>query len=154
MPAAILDHVGVVVSDIDRALWFWRDAIGLHVTGRGTAGWPHLSDLNGLPDVVLDWCTLALEGALLELTAYRSGRPAGARASGEDAPGRAHVGIMVDDLGAVVARLRARNARLRSDGPVLIAAGQYAGCRAIYALDPDGTSVELLERPAAREAAL
>lgn len=166
MPAAILDHIGVVVSDIDRALEFWRDAIGLPVTGRGTANWPHLSDLNGLPDVTLDWCTLALDsrdspespdspqsGAVIELTAYRGGRPAGPRASGEDAPGRAHVGIVVDDLGAVLARLRASRAQLRSDGPVRIAAGQYAGCRAIYALDPDGTSVELFERPAARERA-
>lgn len=149
MPAATLDHIGVVVSDIDRALGFWRDAIGLPVTGQGTADWPHLSDLNGLPGVVLDWCTLALGDTAVELTAYPSGRTAGARASGEDAPGRAHVGIVVDDLDTVVTRLRAVNVRLRSEDPVRIAAGQYAGWRAIYALDPDGTSVELFERPAA-----
>lgn len=149
MPAARLDHIGIVVSDIDRALGFWRDGIGLEVTGRGTADWPHLSELNGLPEVALEWCTLALgETVVIELTAYHNGPPAGARASGEDAPGRAHIGIAVDDLGAVLARLRAGDARLRSDGPVRIAAGQYTGWRAIYALDPDGTSVELFERPA------
>jgi hypothetical protein len=31
---------------------------------------------------------------------------------------------------------------------VPIAAGSYQGWRALYALDPDGTSVELFERPA------
>ena len=43
-----LDHIGVVVSDLDRALGFWHGLIGLPVTGRGEAGWPHLSELNGL----------------------------------------------------------------------------------------------------------
>jgi catechol 2,3-dioxygenase-like lactoylglutathione lyase family enzyme len=32
---ASLDHVGVVVSDLDRALGFWRDLLGLPVTGQG-----------------------------------------------------------------------------------------------------------------------
>ena len=43
-----LDHVGVVVSDLSRALGFWHGLVGLPVTGRGEAGWPHLSELNGL----------------------------------------------------------------------------------------------------------
>lgn len=159
MPAAIPDHIGVVVSDIDRALGFWRDAIGLAVTGRGTADWPHLSDMNGLPGVALDWCTLALGDTVIELTAYHGGQAAapGENAPGENppdenTPGRVHVGIVVDDLGAVLARLRTGNARLRSHRPVRIAAGQYTGYLAIYALDPDGTSVELFERPAAQGA--
>lgn len=151
MPAAIQDHIGVVVSDIDRALGFWRDAIGLEVTGRGTADWPHLSDLNGLPEAALDWCTLALGGAVIELTAYH-GRPPAENTPDENTPGRVHVGIVVDDLGVVLARLRAGNAPLRSHDPVRIAAGQYTGWLAIYALDPDGTSVELFERPAAQGA--
>jgi catechol 2,3-dioxygenase-like lactoylglutathione lyase family enzyme len=142
-----LDHIGVVVSDLDRALAFWQGLVGLPVTARGEASWPHLSDLNGQPGVALGWCTLSLGGAVLELTSYRGGAPAAGRA-GEDEPGRAHVGIVVDDLDEVTARLLAAGVTLRSPGPVALAAGQYRGWRALYALDPDGTSVELFERPA------
>jgi len=143
-----LDHIGVVVSDMDRALDFWSGLIGLEVTGRGRADWPHLSALNGLDGVELEWCTLALGGGVIELTSY-AGRPAAQpRKSAEDEPGRAHVGLVVDDLADLAGRLGSAGAKLRSDGPVLLMAGQYAGWRALYALDPDGTSVELFERPA------
>jgi hypothetical protein len=60
------------------------------------------------------------------------------------------VGIVVDGLDEMTARLRRAGVRLRSDGPVRLAAGQYRGWRALYAVDPDGTSVELFE-PAAAE---
>jgi catechol 2,3-dioxygenase-like lactoylglutathione lyase family enzyme len=145
---AALDHVGVVVSDLDRALGFWHGLVGLPVTGRGEARWPHLSELNGRPGTVLGWCTLALGTAVLELTAYAGGPQAGPRA-GEDEPGRAHVGIVVEDLDGLAGRLRGAGVTLRSGGPVRLAAGQYQGWRALYALDPDGTSVELFERPGA-----
>lgn len=145
---AQLDHIGVVVSDMDRALGFWSGLIGLEVTGRGRADWPHLSELNGLDGVELEWCTLALGSGVIELTSY-AGRPVGGSSrSGEDEPGRAHVGLVVDDLAQLAGRLGSAGATLRSDGPVLLMAGQYAGWRALYALDPDGTSVELFERPA------
>jgi glyoxylase I family protein len=147
-----LDHVGVVVSDLDRALGFWTGLIGLPVTGRGEAGWPHLSELNGLAGVTLGWCTLAVGAAVLELTSYAGGQAAGPRA-GEDEPGRAHVGIVVDgDLDELAGRLRGAGVTLRSDVPVRLAAGSYKGWRALYAVDPDGTSVELFERPGDREA--
>lgn len=146
MPAG-LDHIGVVVSDLGSALGFWHDLVGLPVTARGTADWPHLRELNGLPGVVLRWCTLALGDTVIELTAYEGGPLPAPRVSGEDESGRAHIGIVVDDLDAMAARLLAANVRLRSDGPVKIKAGQYADWRALYALDPDGTSVELFERP-------
>ena len=145
---ALLDHIGVVVSDMDRALGFWSGLIGLEVTGRGHADWPHLSELNGLDGVELEWCTLALGSGVIELTSY-AGRPAGeSYRSGEDEPGRAHVGLVVDDLAQLAGRLASAGVRLRSAGPVVLWAGQYAGWRALYAIDPDGTSVELFERPA------
>jgi catechol 2,3-dioxygenase-like lactoylglutathione lyase family enzyme len=97
--------------------------------------------------VVLRWCTLAVGTSVIELTVYARGPLAGPR-EGEDEPGRAHVGIVVSGLDGLAGRLRAAGVRLRSDGPVPIAAGSYQGWRALYALDPDGTSVELFERPA------
>ena len=146
MSGARLDHIGIVVGDLERALAFWRDGLGLAETGRGVAGWPHLSALNGLDDVELEWVALALGPATIELTRYVRPPGAGAPPGLENTPGRAHVGVVVNDLAGVSARLRALGARLRSPEPVTIAAGAYAGWLAVYALDPDGTSVELFER--------
>jgi catechol 2,3-dioxygenase-like lactoylglutathione lyase family enzyme len=143
-----LDHVGIVVSDLERGLAFWRDGVGLTETGRGVADWPHLSALNGLERVELEWVTLALGDATVELTHYRCPPGAPLPPGLENAPGRAHVGIVVDDVAAVAARLAAGGASLRSPRPVALVAGSYAGWLAIYAVDPDGASVELFQRPA------
>ena len=43
-----VDHVGVTVSDVDRSLGFWRDLLGLEVTGRGVMEWEHLDRLVAL----------------------------------------------------------------------------------------------------------
>ena len=48
-------------------------------------------------------------------------------------------------------KLRAAGAELRSPTPVVLDEGSYKGWRAIYALDPDGNSVELMEPPSEEE---
>jgi hypothetical protein len=48
----------------------------------------------------------------------------------------------------MVEKLREAGAELRSREPVRLEQGAYAGWRAIYAIDPDGISVELMEPPA------
>ena len=53
-----------------------------------------------------------------------------------DEPGRAHVGIVVDGLDELAARLRRAGVTLRSDGPVRLAAGQYRGWRALPPTNP------------------
>jgi catechol 2,3-dioxygenase-like lactoylglutathione lyase family enzyme len=146
--AAGLDHVGLTVSDLDRSLAFWRDAIGFAETGRGVVSWEHLDRLTGLDGTEIEWVGLALpDGTALELQQYR--RPAGRPLAleGENDPGRSHVGLRVADVDGLAARLTQAGAPLRSAGPVALERGAYAGWRAVYALDPDGHSVELMEPP-------
>ncbi len=148
MSAVGFDHAGLTVSDIDRALGFWRDTLGFRETGRGTVRWPHLDRLTGIAETEIEWVGLALpDGTQLELQAYL--RPQGdpREPGGEGDPGRGHLGLRVEDLGSLVRRLREASAPLRSPEPVLIERGAYNGWRAIYALDPDGNSVELMEPP-------
>ena len=55
--------------------------------------------------------------------------------------------IEVTDVAAAVERLRAAGATLRSRGPVAIEGdGDWAGVTCLYAADPDGFTVELLQR--------
>lgn len=151
MGVAGLDHAGLTVSDIERSLRFWRDALGMRETGRGTVRWPHLDRLTGIERTEIEWVGLEMaDGTQLELQEYHhpQGHPCGRGA--ESDPGRGHLGLRVEDLEPVVARLRETGAELRSEDPVLLERGSYAGWRAIYALDHDGNSVELMEPAVSR----
>ncbi len=142
-----VDHVGVTVSDVDRSLGFWRDLLGLGVTGRGVVEWEHLDQLVALPGTKIEWCELALPGGgKVELAQYH--RPVGdAVPPGEEnEPGRSHVSLLVDDLTEMLAMLRSNGVRARTDDPVDIPLGAYEGGKAAYVFDPDGVELELIER--------
>jgi catechol 2,3-dioxygenase-like lactoylglutathione lyase family enzyme len=141
------DHVGITVRDVDRSLEFWRDLLGLSVTGRGVVEWEHLDRLVALPDTKIEWCELALPGGgKVELSRYH--HPVGTPvASGqENEPGRAHLSLLVDDLTEMLALLRAHGVRARTEDPVDIPVGSYEGGKAAYVFDPDGVELELIER--------
>jgi hypothetical protein len=57
------------------------------------------------------------------------------------------VAIEVADVAGAVARLGGAGAAIRSRGPVAIEHdGDWAGVTCVYAVDPDGFTVELLQR--------
>jgi catechol 2,3-dioxygenase-like lactoylglutathione lyase family enzyme len=141
-----MDHVGVTVSDVDRSLGFWRDLLGLAVTGRGVVEWEHLDRLVALPGTKIEWCELALPGGgKVELSQYH--HPVGDAVSPgeENEPGRSHVSLLVDDLTEMLAMLRSNGVRARTDDPVDIPLGAYEGGKAAYVFDPDGVELELIE---------
>ncbi len=141
-----VDHFGVTVSDIERALAFWRDLLGLEEVGRGIVEWEHLDRLVALPDTKIEWVELKIPGGgTVELSQYHRpvGRPV---APGEEnEPGRSHLSLLVDDLASALASLGAAGVRARTDAPVEIPVGSYAGGKAAYVFDPDGVEIELIE---------
>jgi lactoylglutathione lyase len=141
-----LDHAGLTVSDMERSLRFWRDALGLRETGRGTVRWSHLDRLTGIAETEIEWVELKMaDGTTLELQEYHhpTGRP---RGGGKECdPGCGHLGLRVEELDRVLANLSECGGELRSEEPVLLEHGAYEGWRAIYAIDHDGNSVELME---------
>ena len=64
----------------------------------------------------------------------------------ENEPGRSHLSLLVDDLASMLEALRVAGVRTRSDEPVDIPLGAYAGGKAAYVFDPDGVEIELIER--------
>jgi catechol 2,3-dioxygenase-like lactoylglutathione lyase family enzyme len=142
-----IDHFGATVSDMERALTFWRDRLGLEEAGRGISEWEHLDRLVALPDTKIEWVELRVPGGgTVELSQYH--RPAGAAvAPGEEnEPGRSHLSLVVDDLAGMLSRLNAAGVRSRTKSPVDIPVGAYAGGKAAYVFDPDGVEIELIER--------
>jgi methylmalonyl-CoA epimerase len=103
---AILDHVGIAVQDIDAALAFYRDALGLEIEA------PEEVTSQRVRAHVIPVGQAALE--LLEATASDS--PI-ARYLVSRGPGIHHVTLRVDDIHAALDHLRGRGARLVDEQP-------------------------------------
>jgi diaminopimelate decarboxylase len=144
---ARLDHTGVTVGDLDRSLRFYRDLLGLPVRAQGEDGGPHLAAITGLEGARVRFADLdAGGGRLVELLQYLTPVAAPAPAP-PNAAGSGHLGIQVADVAAAAERLRGAGVTIRSRGPVAIEDdGDWAGVTCLYATDPDGFTVELIER--------
>ena len=103
---AVLDHVGIAVSDLPAALAFYRDALGLQVEPPEEVASQHVR-AHFVPTG-----HSALE--LLEATAPES--PI-ARFLDKRGPGLHHVTLRVDDIEAALAQLMARGVRLIDERP-------------------------------------
>jgi catechol 2,3-dioxygenase-like lactoylglutathione lyase family enzyme len=144
---ARLDHAGITVGDLDRSLRFYHELLGLPVRSRGEDRGAHIAAITGLDGARVRFADLdAGGGRLVELLQYVT--PGAAPAPAEpNAPGTGHVAIQVADVVAAAERLRAAGVAIRSRGPVAIEDdGDWAGVTCLYATDPDGFTVELLQR--------
>jgi glyoxylase I family protein len=143
-----LDHVSVTCADLDVSIAFYRDVIGLPLLGRGGIDGEELATLVGHPGASALWAELALGGGqILELLQYQSPveeemRPRPWRA------GATHIGLAVEKLDPVLGRVRDAGAEV-SETVTLDEPG-WEGVRCVYASDPDGISIELVERPRTR----
>ena len=126
-PRARIGHVHLTVSDLDRALSFYRDVLGFEVTSRygrdavflSAGGYHHHIGLN-------TW----------------AGRGAPAPAPGTT--GLYHFAILYPDRRALAAGLR----RVLDAGVPLEGAADHGVSEAIYLRDPDGNGIELYrDRP-------
>jgi catechol 2,3-dioxygenase-like lactoylglutathione lyase family enzyme len=150
MPKIIgFNHFSATVADMEPALRFWRDLLGLELLGRGVVEYEHLDQIVGLTGTKIEWAELALPGGgLIELFRYLS--PPGTRLAGNvNDPGKTHLCLEVQELDSLLGRLRAAGIRSASPRPVEIPRGNWQGFRCAYVFAPDGVVVELAERPAA-----
>jgi catechol 2,3-dioxygenase-like lactoylglutathione lyase family enzyme len=142
------NHFGVSVTDMDGALAFWRDLLGLQLLGRGVVEYEHLDKIVGLGGTRIEWAELALPGGgLVELFRYLS--PGGRRLGGEvNDAGKIHLCLEVNDLDGLLTRLHGAGVRSAYPAPVEIPKGDWRGFRCVYVFAPDDVVVELVERPA------
>jgi lactoylglutathione lyase len=140
-------HAGVTVSDMDIALGFYRDGLGLEVETDVVGDFPYLFQISMIPAEAIRTVFLRVPGSevRVELVEYRGIERHSASSRPCD-PGSGHLCLETDDIGALEQRLRARGFRMRAESPVEIGAGPRRGAKVIYSIDPDGYYVELFQR--------
>ena len=144
--AVDIDHIGVSVSDMDRAIRFFRDGLG------GTVTEPHLYDdpkigaIVGIPGLRNIICQAFVGGKYFELLQYVE--PVGSQARNHRPcdPGHLHIALKVQDIEATIARLREHG--FEPANPVQRNVGG-SGLAACYCYGFDGLVVELIEYPKA-----
>ena len=103
---ARLDHIGIAVANIDQALAFYRDALGLEIE-RAEEVVSQRVRAHFIP---------AGEAALELLEATADDSPI-AKYVGKRGPGLHHITLRVDDIQGTLEQLKARGVRLIDESP-------------------------------------
>jgi catechol 2,3-dioxygenase-like lactoylglutathione lyase family enzyme len=136
-------HLGLCVRDLARAHGFYVKGLGFRELSRMVTGGEETSRLLGLPQVQLEAVYLERDGLRLELLHYRSpGTEHAPAVRPMNLAGLTHLSLVVADLDATLAALAALGARVLEESRV--ESPRFAS-RVAFALDPDGTRVELIE---------
>jgi catechol 2,3-dioxygenase-like lactoylglutathione lyase family enzyme len=138
-----MEHVGIVVDDLAAATEFFVE-LGLELQGEASVEGPSVDRINGLEGVRADVVMMQTpDGNIrLELAKYHSPPYEGDNEHAPaNAPGIRHLLFVVEDIEAVLARLRARGAELV--GELENYENSYWLC---YLRGPAGIIVELAEK--------
>ena len=139
-------HTGITVADLDRAIGYFRDALGLPVSDPVVCRGELFEQVTGVPGCVIDICYVSAPGHTIELLRYSS--PAD-KVSSRLRPcdnGHLHLCFDVDDIAAVIAA--GRDYGFEPVNPVqVVRAGPRQGTKVIYTKGPDNLTVELMEHP-------
>jgi methylmalonyl-CoA/ethylmalonyl-CoA epimerase len=127
-----INHVAVVVDDMDKALGFWRDALGIE-----------LHEMRDVPAEKSQVAFLPLPGSEVELVMPTTDDSGIAKYLARRGPGMHHLCLEVRDLDEMIGRLKAKGIRLTSEAPMT-----GAGGRRMIFVHPEsagGVLVELYE---------
>jgi len=130
MPQIVgFNHFGVTVGDMERALKFWCELLGLQLLGQGVVEYQYLDRIVGLDETRIEWAELALpKGGLIELFRYLN--PAGKPVTGAvNDVGKTHLCLEVEDLDGLLGELHAAGIRSACREPVEIPRGNWRGFR-------------------------
>jgi methylmalonyl-CoA/ethylmalonyl-CoA epimerase len=127
-----IDHIAIVVPDIDEALVFWRDALGLELS--------HVEDMPTQESLIAFLPTGDSEVELVKPTTDTSGI---ARYLAKRGPGLHHICLEVENIEAALARLKEKGIQLINEEPTIGAGGKKIAF--IHPKSTGGVLVELYE---------
>jgi methylmalonyl-CoA/ethylmalonyl-CoA epimerase len=127
-----IDHIAVVVDDIDTSLAFWRDALGMNMT--------HLEEVKGQESIIAFLPTGGSEVELVKPTTETSGV---AKYLAKRGPGMHHICLEVDNLEEMLADMKAKGVKLINETPTSGAGGKKIAF--IHPSSANGVLVELYQ---------
>jgi catechol 2,3-dioxygenase-like lactoylglutathione lyase family enzyme len=144
-----IDHTAIVVTDTERSLAFYRDALGMEIAGTSENHGPEQERLNAVFGARLRITALrAGAGPGIEFLEYlspRDGRPMPADVRANDL-GHWQTRLVVADAGAAATVLRLGKAAFVSPGVVDLADGALGFAKGFLVRDPDGHVMQVVER--------
>ena len=129
-----IDHVGVAVTDLDAAIAFYRDVLGMRLQHEET------NDEQGVREAMM---AVGDSGSCVQLLAPLTPQSTIARFLDRSGPGVQQVAYRVSDVDAVSATLRSRGIRLLYDASRRGTAGSRVNF--VHPKDAGGVLVELVE---------
>jgi catechol 2,3-dioxygenase-like lactoylglutathione lyase family enzyme len=139
------NHTSFTVSDLDRSLAFFRDALGFEVTSKGPRSPSLIQAITGVEGAEVLIAYVRGPGHSIELIQYIKPET---RSSVRPQPcdtGFSHIAYDVDDIDAAIQA--ARDHSVEPIGPVVaIDQGPNRGSRVAYLRDPDGITIEFIEK--------
>ncbi len=131
-----IDHVAVLVDDLEKALAFWQDGLGIVLS--------HVEDAPAEKSMV---AFLPVGGSEVELVRPTTDDSGLARYLEKRGPGMHHLCLEVDDIDGMLAHLKEKGIQLINEAPVTGSGGKrYAF---IHPKSANGVMVELYELPKA-----
>jgi glyoxylase I family protein len=132
-----IHHTGLTVSNLERTLAFWCDALGMQVVVQQDRQGGYFEQIVGEHGVDVRTAQIAFggEGPRIELRTADVGF--------------SHVCVACDDVDGLLERLVAAGGEAVSE-PISVDTGVNAGGRGVYVRDPDGHVLELFTPPPAR----
>ena len=124
-----INHIALVVDDIEAALGFWREALGLELT-----------EVEQVPEQQATVAFLPVGESHVELVQPTTETSGLTRFLAKRGPGLHHLCVEVDDLEQTLARLKAKGVRLIDEVP-----RSGSGGKKLAFIHPESTQGVLLE---------
>jgi methylmalonyl-CoA/ethylmalonyl-CoA epimerase len=124
-----INHIAVVVQDMEKALLFWRDALGME-----------LHELRDVPAEESRVAFLPLSGSEVELVLPTTEDSGISKYLAKRGPGMHHICLEVDDIEGMMSRLKSKGVRLINEEPRTASDGK----RYVF-IHPESTSGVLVE---------
>jgi catechol 2,3-dioxygenase-like lactoylglutathione lyase family enzyme len=140
------NHVGIVVSNLDRSIAFYEALTGKKISNRDQIGGERMARVQGLEKTLIRYANLHLDNLNIDLLEYEQPEPTQARYNNNQISAM-HLCFEVDDITQAVQRLKEAGIALSGEPMVFEEADGLQsgfGTAVAYFDDPDGTHLEVI----------
>ena len=139
------NHTSFTVSDLSRSCAFFEEALGFEVISRAPRDPKIIREITGVAEADIEVAYVQGPGHRLELIQYHQPKDRERIEAQPCDTGFAHLAFDVTDVDAAIAASQVYGFR-PINPPTPSAKGPNAGSRVVYLRDPDGVTIEYIEK--------